>query len=104
MVKSGTLRTPCHEIAAQQALADAKNDDGHHQQDSAQGGERLGAITSHQILGRLHHQYCRIYFSVHTGIRKTQNAVAKHRRRTIETTWKRIGTLLDVFPPQECAN
>ena len=41
--------------------------------------ERLGAITSHQILGGLHHQYCRIKFSVHTGIRKAQNAAAKDR-------------------------
>jgi hypothetical protein len=31
------------------------------------GIERLGAITSHPILGGLHHQYCRIKFSVHTG-------------------------------------
>src|ERR1019366_3664819 len=29
--------------------------------------ERLGPITSHPILGGLHHQYCRIQFSVHTG-------------------------------------
>jgi hypothetical protein len=29
--------------------------------------ERLGAITSHPILGGLHHQYCRIQFLVHTG-------------------------------------
>ena len=30
--------------------------------------ERLGVITSRPVLGGLHHQYCRIRFSVHTGI------------------------------------
>lgn len=24
--------------------------------------------------------------------------------RTVEATWRRIGTLLDAFPPHECAN
>jgi transposase len=24
--------------------------------------------------------------------------------RSVEATWKRIGSLLNVFPPQECAN
>jgi transposase InsO family protein len=29
--------------------------------------EYLGVITSRPVLGGLHHQYCRIWFSVHTG-------------------------------------
>jgi len=29
--------------------------------------ERLGVITSRPVLGGLHHQYCRIWFSAHTG-------------------------------------
>ncbi|MEG8223554.1 IS630 family transposase, partial [Sphingomonas sp. HH69] len=24
--------------------------------------------------------------------------------RSVEATWQRIGTLLDAFPPHECAN
>ena len=30
--------------------------------------QRLGAITSQPVLGRLHHQYCRIWFSAHAGM------------------------------------
>src|ERR1700693_2373553 len=29
--------------------------------------ERLGAVVSRPVLGGLHHQYCRIKFSAHTG-------------------------------------
>ena len=35
---------------------------------------------------------------------KLKTLLRKAAERTIETTWKRIGTLLDAFPPQECAN
>ena len=35
---------------------------------------------------------------------KLKTLLRKAAERAIETTWKRIGTLLDAFPPQECAN
>jgi transposase len=35
---------------------------------------------------------------------KLKTLLRKANERTIETTWKRIGTLLNAFPPQECAN
>lgn len=35
---------------------------------------------------------------------KLKTLLRKAGERTIETTWKRIGTLLDAFSPQECAN
>ena len=35
---------------------------------------------------------------------KLKTLLRKAAERTVETTWKRIGTLLDAFPPQECAN
>ena len=35
---------------------------------------------------------------------KLKTLLRKAAERTIETTWKRIGTLLDAFAPQECAN
>ncbi|HEX8061624.1 MAG TPA: IS630 family transposase, partial [Allosphingosinicella sp.] len=28
----------------------------------------------------------------------------KAAERTVDATWKRIGSLLDAFPPHECAN
>jgi hypothetical protein len=28
----------------------------------------------------------------------------KAAERTVEATWRRIGSLLDAFPPHECAN
>lgn len=34
---------------------------------------------------------------------KLKTLVRKAEERTIEATWKRVGTLLDAFPPQECA-
>ncbi len=37
--------------------------------------------------------------SSHKGV-----AVRKAAERTVEATWQRIGSLLDAFPPQECAN
>jgi transposase len=35
---------------------------------------------------------------------KPKNLLRKSAERTQEATWKRIGFLLDAFPPQECAN
>jgi transposase len=35
---------------------------------------------------------------------KLKTLLRKAAERTVEATWKRIGTLLDVFSPQECAN
>jgi transposase len=35
---------------------------------------------------------------------KLKTLLRKTDERTIETTWRRIGTLLDAFQPQECAN
>jgi transposase len=35
---------------------------------------------------------------------KLKTLLRKANERTIETTWKRIGTLLDAFSPNECAN
>jgi transposase len=35
---------------------------------------------------------------------KLKTLLRNAAERTIETTWKRIGTLLDAFPPHECAN
>ena len=35
---------------------------------------------------------------------KLKTLLRKTAERTVDTTWKRIGTLLDAFSPQECAN
>jgi transposase len=35
---------------------------------------------------------------------KLKTLLRKAGERTVEATWKRIGTLLDAFSPQECAN
>jgi transposase len=35
---------------------------------------------------------------------KLKTLLRKAAERTIEATWKRIGTLIDCFTPQECAN
>jgi transposase len=35
---------------------------------------------------------------------KLKTLLRKAAERTVEATWKRIGTLLDAFSPQECAN
>jgi transposase len=35
---------------------------------------------------------------------KLKPLLRKAAERTTEATWKRIGSLLDAFPPQECAN
>jgi transposase len=35
---------------------------------------------------------------------KLKTLLRKANERTVEATWKRIGTLLDAFVPQECAN
>ena len=35
---------------------------------------------------------------------KLKTLLRKAAERTVETTWKRIGTLLEAFSPQECAN
>ncbi len=35
---------------------------------------------------------------------KLKLLLRKAAERTVEATWKRIGTLLDTFPPHECAN
>ena len=35
---------------------------------------------------------------------KLKALLRKAQERTVETTWKRIGTLLDEFSPNECAN
>jgi len=35
---------------------------------------------------------------------KLKLLLRKAAERTVEDTWKRIGTLLDAFPPNECAN
>ena len=35
---------------------------------------------------------------------KLKTLLRKAAPRSIETTWKSIGTLLNAFPPQECAN
>ena len=35
---------------------------------------------------------------------KLKTMLRKAAERSVEATWKRIGTLLDAFPPHECAN
>ena len=35
---------------------------------------------------------------------KLKTLLRKAAERTVEATWKRIGTLLRTFTPQECAN
>ena len=35
---------------------------------------------------------------------KLKLLLRKAAERSVEATWKRIGTLLDAFQPQECAN
>lgn len=35
---------------------------------------------------------------------KLKTLLRKADERTVEATWRRIGTLLDAFPPHECAN
>lgn len=35
---------------------------------------------------------------------KLKLLLRKAAERSVDTTWQRIGTLLDAFPPQECAN
>jgi transposase len=35
---------------------------------------------------------------------KLKHLLRKAAERTAETTWKRIGALLDTFSPQECSN
>lgn len=35
---------------------------------------------------------------------KLKHLLRKAAERSVEATWKRIGTLLDDFPPHECAN
>ena len=35
---------------------------------------------------------------------KLKTLLRKAAERSVETTWKRIGNLLDAFPPHECAN
>ena len=37
--------------------------------------ERLGAVVSRPVLGGLHHQYCRTYFSAHKGLPKKEAAL-----------------------------
>ncbi|MCA4918505.1 MAG: IS630 family transposase, partial [Roseomonas sp.] len=33
-----------------------------------------------------------------------KHLLRKAAERSVETTWRRIGTLLNAFPPHECAN
>ena len=35
---------------------------------------------------------------------KLKHLLRKAAERSVEATWKRIGSLLDAFPPHECAN
>ena len=35
---------------------------------------------------------------------KLKHLLRKAAERSVEATWQRIGTLLDAFPPHECAN
>jgi len=35
---------------------------------------------------------------------KLKTLLRKANPRTIEATWRQIGSLLDAFPPHECAN
>ena len=35
---------------------------------------------------------------------KLKHLLRKAAERTVEATWQRIGTLLDAFPPRDCAN
>ena len=35
---------------------------------------------------------------------KLKSLLRKANERTVEATWRRIGKLLDHFPPNECAN
>lgn len=35
---------------------------------------------------------------------KLKHLLRKAAERSVETTWRRIGSLLDAFPPDECAN
>ena len=35
---------------------------------------------------------------------KLKLLLRKAAERTVEATWRRIGSILDAFPPQECAN
>lgn len=35
---------------------------------------------------------------------KLKHLMRKAEERTVEATWRKVGDLLDLFPPQECAN
>ena len=35
---------------------------------------------------------------------KLKHLARKAKERSVEATWQRIGSLLDAFAPQECAN
>jgi len=35
---------------------------------------------------------------------RLKTLLRKAAERSVDATWKRIGTLLDAFPPHECAN
>ncbi|MFV0644341.1 MAG: IS630 family transposase, partial [Sphingomonadaceae bacterium] len=35
---------------------------------------------------------------------KLKHLMRKATERSVEATWWRIGSLLDAFPPEECAN
>ena len=35
---------------------------------------------------------------------KLKHLLRKAAERSVEATWRRVGTLLDAFPPNECAN
>ncbi|MGE4412028.1 MAG: transposase, partial [Sphingobium sp.] len=35
---------------------------------------------------------------------KLKHLLRKAAERSVEATWQRIGSLLDAFPPHECAN
>jgi len=41
---------------------------------------------------------------IEQGFAKLKTLLRKADERTVDATWRRIGSLLDAFPPHECAN
>jgi hypothetical protein len=42
--------------------------------------------------------------SIEQAIAKLKHLLRKAAERTIETSWRKVGSLLDHFTPQECEN
>jgi hypothetical protein len=54
--------------------------------------------------GKAHDEWGRSSTRLEQASAKLKNLLRKTAKRTIEDTWRQIGTLLSHFSPQECAN